>query len=247
MSESIVEIASGLLRGTIQDGVTTFLGVPYAAPPFGERRFALPNPHAPWGGIRDSTAPGPTAPQFIRPFPNLNVTPLVGEGWQRGDDFLTANIWTPDPSAKGLPVMVFIHGGAFALGSNNAAVTDGSSFARSGIVCISINYRLGVEGFLPIPGIETNLGLRDVLAALRWVQENAEAFGGDPAKVTVFGESAGAMAIGDLVASPLAKGLFQTRHHAKRSWLDGSFPASRRASCQASRQVVGCDPGRCRF
>ncbi len=209
MTQPTVKIASGTLHGVAQNGVTRFLGVPYAAPPVAERRFALPEPHAPWDGIREATAPGPTAPQFVRPFPNLHVTPLVGQGWQKGDDFLTANIWTPDPAAAGLPVMVFVHGGAFALGSNNAAVSDGSSFARSGIVCISINYRLGVEGFLPIPGIPTNLGLRDMLAALRWVQENAAAFGGDPTKITVFGESAGAMAISNLVASPLAKGLFQ--------------------------------------
>ncbi len=104
--------------------------------------------------------------------------------------------------------MVFVHGGGFVVGSKDAPVQDGTSFAQSGNVCIAINYRLGIDGFLPVPGAPTNLGLRDILFALKWVQDNAAAFGGDPANVTVFGESAGAMAIADLVTSPLAKGLF---------------------------------------
>jgi para-nitrobenzyl esterase len=133
----------------------------------------------------------------------------VGNGWQEGDDFLTANIWTPGTKSSGLPVVVFVHGGAFAVGSNNTLVADGSAFARSGVVCISINYRLGIEGFLPIPGAPTNLGLRDILFALAWVKRNAAAFGGDPDNVTVFGESAGAMALGLLLGSPLSKGLFR--------------------------------------
>jgi para-nitrobenzyl esterase len=105
--------------------------------------------------------------------------------------------------------MVFIHGGGFVIGSKDAPIQDGSAFAGSGIVCVAINYRLGIDGFLPIPGIPTNLGLRDMIAALGWVQANIAAFGGDPANVTVFGESAGAMAVADLVTSPLAKGLFK--------------------------------------
>jgi len=204
-----VTISTGKLLGSATNGVASFLGVPYAAPPVGTRRFALPTRHDRWDGMRDATELGPTAPQFSRPFPNLDVVPLIGRGWQKGDDFLTANIWTPDPAAQNLPVMVFIHGGAFVVGSNNAPVSDGTAFARSGVVCISLNYRLGVEGFLPIPGVPTNLGLRDLLFALQWVQENARVFGGDPANVTVFGESAGAMAIADLISSPLANGLFR--------------------------------------
>jgi para-nitrobenzyl esterase len=105
--------------------------------------------------------------------------------------------------------MVFIHGGGFVIGSNYALVQDGSAFARSGVICVAINYRMGIDGFLPIPGIPTNLGLRDILFALAWVRDNVAAFGGDPANVTVFGESAGAMAIADLLASPMASGLFK--------------------------------------
>jgi para-nitrobenzyl esterase len=209
IAEPIVQLASGAVRGAVADGVERFLGISYAAPPVGERRFAAPQPVEPWSGVRDATDPGPNAPQFLRPFPNLDVAPLVGTQWRQGDDFLTLNVWRPAGTHSGLPVMVFIHGGAFVLGSKDAAVHDGSGFARSGAILIAINYRLGVEGFLPIPGAPTNLGLRDQIAALEWVQANAGAFGGDPANITVFGESAGAMSVANLVASPLAKGLFR--------------------------------------
>jgi para-nitrobenzyl esterase len=210
----VVEIATakttaGLVRGRRDGAVSVFLGVPYAAPPVGDLRFAAPAPHAAWDGERDATQPGPTAPQFRRPFTAIDISALVGDGWAKGDDYLTANIWTPDPAATGLPVLVFIHGGAFVGGCNNAVAQDGTGFARSGVVCVTINYRLGVEGFLVLDGAPTNLGLRDQLAALAWVRDNIAAFGGDPANVTVAGESAGAMSVADLVASPLAKGLFR--------------------------------------
>jgi para-nitrobenzyl esterase len=209
MNEPIVVTGQGAIRGIRRGGVRAFLGVPYAAAPVGERRFQLPEPHEPWSAVRDATQPGPSAPQFMRGFPQVEVTPLVGSGWARGDDFLSANVWAADDEAAGRPVMVFIHGGAWVLGSKDAPVSDGSAFARSGVVCVAVNYRLGVEGFLPMSGGPSNLGLHDQLAALRWVQENARAFGGDPANVTVFGESAGAMSIACLLASPLSRGLFR--------------------------------------
>lgn len=209
MDEVIAATTAGKVRGRRTGGIAAFLGVPYAAAPVGALRFAAPRPPSAWSGLRDAIAPGATAPQRTKPFPGLDVVPLVGTGWSPGDDYLNVNVWTPDPAATGLPVMVWIHGGGFLLGSNNAAISDGSGFARSGVVCIAINYRMGIDGFLPIPGIPTNLGLRDMIAALAWVRDNAAAFGGDPANVTVFGESAGAMAIADLVTSPLAKGLFR--------------------------------------
>jgi para-nitrobenzyl esterase len=207
--DAIASTAQGQVRGLRCNGVRAFLGVPYAAPPVGTRRFKLPELPDSWTGVRDATSAGASAPQFMRTFPALEVAPLVGDGWRKGDDFLTLNVWAPDDDAQGRPVMVFIHGGAFVLGSKDAAITDGSSFARSGIVCIAISYRLGIEGFLPIDGVPTNLGLRDQLAALRWVRDNVAAFGGDPGNVTVFGESAGAMSIACLVASPQARGLFR--------------------------------------
>ncbi|MCW8874110.1 MAG: carboxylesterase family protein, partial [Xanthomonadales bacterium] len=192
-----------------------FLGVPYAAPPVGERRFALPQPYTAWDGVRDATRMGPVAPQPVpsaeemeKLLPGLDIAPLVGDGSKQGDDFLLANIWAPR-EGSGHPVLVFIHGGAFTGGCGSAEVYDGSAFARRGVVCVTINYRLGVEGFLPIPGVPTNLGLRDQIAALQWVRDNIAAFGGDAANVTVSGESAGAMSLANLVVSPLAQGLFR--------------------------------------
>lgn len=199
----------GAIRGRASDGVACFLGVPYAAPPVGERRFALPQPVERWVGERPAIHPGPTAPQLFRTLDVLDGAPLVGTGWRQGEDFLTLDIYAPADITGRAPVLVFIHGGAFVGGCKDAAVTDGSAFARAGIVCVSINYRLGVEGFLPIKGAPTNLGLRDQIAALEWVRDNIAAFGGDPANITVSGESAGAMSVACLMASPLAEGLFR--------------------------------------
>jgi len=209
VTDEIVTTSAGAVRGVRDGGVSRFLGIPYAAAPVGENRFAAPQAVEPWAGVRDATQPGPNAPQVGGAFPGLDIAPLVGAGWVKGDDYLNVNIWTPDCAAKGLPVMVWIHGGGFVGGAAFVAAHDGTAFAKSGVVLMSITYRLGIEGFLPIDGAPTNLGLRDQIAALAWVKENAAAFGGDPANITVFGESAGAMSIGDLVASPLAQGLFQ--------------------------------------
>ncbi len=213
MTDPIAVTTAGSVRGVSEGGVSRFLGVPYAASPLGKRRLAAPQPRERWQGVRDATRMGPNAPHTLRPFEALDVAPLIGSGWVQGDEFLNVNIWTPDPGPgearpAGLPVMVFIHGGAFVAGSNHAEAQDGTAFARSGVVCMTITYRMGVEGFLPIPGAPTNLGLRDMIAGLAWVRDNATAFGGDPGNVTAFGESAGAMAVADLLASPLAKGLF---------------------------------------
>jgi para-nitrobenzyl esterase len=183
--------------------------VPYAAPPVGELRWRAPQEPPPWTGVRDARVPGANAPQITRAFPGLDITPLVGHGWRPGDDFLTANIWTPAAAGAALPVLVFIHGGAFIGGSGDAVVHAGTEFARSGIVYVAINYRLACEGFLPIDGGATNLGLRDQIAALRWVRAHIDSFGGDPQQVTVAGESAGAMSIANLIASPLAAGLLR--------------------------------------
>ncbi|WP_428152400.1 carboxylesterase/lipase family protein [Brevundimonas sp.] len=205
----LVETTSGPVRGIRMPSCARFLGIPYAAAPVGDRRFALPQPHARWTEPFDATRHGPTAPYQLAKFDALDLAPLVGEGWIKGDDYLNLNIWTPNETASGLPVLVFIHGGAWTGGSGAAPVHDGAAFARDGVVCVTINYRLGIDGFLPIPGVPTNLGLRDMIAALAWVQHEIAAFGGDPKNVTVAGESAGAMSIGDLVVSPMAKGLFR--------------------------------------
>lgn len=200
-----VEIEGGAIRGRTDGAVNRFLGIPYAAPP---ARFALPAAPSAWSGVRDMDEPGPAAPHRVKPFPAVDPSPLIGPGSDGGDgDYLRLNIWAPQ-DAQAAAVMVFIHGGGFVVGSKDAPVHDGAAFARSGIVCVAINYRMGIDGFLPVPGVPTNLGLRDMLFALAWVQRNIAAFGGDPAQVTLFGESAGAMATADLVTSPLAKGLF---------------------------------------
>jgi len=199
---------AGALRGRCKDGICRFLGVPYAAPPVGANRFREPRPVTPWEGERDATQPGDCAPHRLKDFPAIDVEPLVGRGGEGGEDYLTLNIWAPEKAAA-LPVMVFIHGGGFVIGCKDSPVNDGTEFAKSGIVCVAINYRLGIDGFLPIPGVPTNLGLRDMLFALEWVRRNIAEFGGDPSNVTVFGESAGAMAIADLVSSPVATGLFR--------------------------------------
>jgi para-nitrobenzyl esterase len=201
--------ASGVVRGRSVGGVARFLGVPFAAPPVGALRFAAPAPAPPWTGVRDATAPGPNAPQPTRAIPGIDLTPILGRGWRRGDDYLTLDVWTPDPGGAGLPVMVFVHGGAFVAGEPGAPVYDGSALAGAGVVLVAVTYRLGAEGFLALEGGATNLGLRDQLAALAWVQENVAAFGGDPGQVTVFGESAGGMSIGCLLGSPLSRGLFR--------------------------------------
>ncbi len=215
-ARALATTQSGVVAGVDAGAVTRFLGVPYAAPPVGALRFAAPQPPAPWSGVRDATQRGfiapqytPTAAELDKALPGLDIEPLIGGNQQQGDDFLILNIWKPSAAQTALPVMVFIHGGAFTGGAGAADVYEGSAFARQGIVCVSINYRLGIEGFLPIPGAPTNLGLRDQIAALKWVQSNIGAFGGDANNVTVFGESAGAMSVANLVASPLAKGLFR--------------------------------------
>lgn len=206
---ALIHLSAGTVQGLVHAGIRRFEDIPYAAAPTGERRFAAPQPVALWKGVRVPAMPGANAPQYVRALPTLDAAPLIGNGWVRGDDYLTVNVCRPDDDRDGLPVMVFVHGGGFVVGSKDAAVQDGATFARDGIVYVAINYRMGIDGFLPIPGVPTNLGLRDVIAALAWVQREIAAFGGDPGNVTVFGESAGAMAIADLVTSPLAASLFR--------------------------------------
>ncbi len=208
----VARVAGGLVRGSVVDGVSRFLAIPYAASPEGALRFRAPTPYPGWDGERDATTPGSSAPQHnpaARRMPGVDISPLFASGWTTGADFLTVNVWTSQTTGAGAPVMVFIHGGAFVIGGKDAPIYDGTAFARAGVVLMSINYRMGLEGFTHIPGADSNLGLRDALAALAWAKANAAAFGGDGDNVTVFGESAGAMMIADLVTSPLARGLFK--------------------------------------
>lgn len=202
--DPVVRVTGGLARGSSRDGVNVFLGIPYAAPAVGADRYRAPQPVVPWGGERDATAHGPTASQSAYPPPLDTVLP---SSVAPGDDYLNVNVWAP-AEGRSLPVMVWIHGGAFVRGANSIPTYDGSAFARDGVLLVGINYRLGVQGFGVLDGAATNLGLRDQIAALEWVRDNVAAFGGNPEAVTVFGESAGGMSVATLMASPAARGLF---------------------------------------
>ncbi|MFJ9080159.1 carboxylesterase/lipase family protein [Streptomyces sp. NPDC102278] len=207
---TIVTTTSGPVRGRRHAHGTVFFDVPYCAPPVGHARFAAPSPHQRWTGIRDSTRPGPTAPQPARDsFGTLDMWPYFGPGGKRGDDYLTVNLWAPHPGGPPRPVMVFVHGGGFVAGSNRAPLYDGTAFARDGVVLITVNYRLGIPGFLHLPDAPDNRGMLDVLAALHWIRENAACFGGDPGNVTLFGQSAGATIVGGVLADPASTGLFR--------------------------------------
>jgi para-nitrobenzyl esterase len=189
-------------------GVRAFLGVPFAAPPVGARRWRPPEPVAPWTGERAATAFGPAC--FQRTYDG-------GEAPHTSEDCLSLNVWSAAAPGERRPVLVWIYGGAFVYGRSDLPETDGSELARRGAVVVSFNYRVGTLGFLAHPaldaesprGVSGNYGLLDQIAALRWVRRNIAAFGGDPARVTVFGQSAGGMSVGMLLASPLAAGLFQ--------------------------------------
>ncbi|HEX6110008.1 MAG TPA: carboxylesterase/lipase family protein [Ktedonobacteraceae bacterium] len=199
---TVVKTRYGEVRGSVVDGVHTFKGIPYAAPPFGANRLRPPQPVEAWSGVRDTLTYGPKPPQPPIPLP-------VPELAIAGEDCLNLNIWSPNLGSARQPVMVWIPGSAFEYGSGAWAWYDGSHFARDGIVCVTINYRLGVDGFLYLDEGNANRALLDQIAALQWVQENIAAFGGDPQNVTIFGESAGAMSIGTLLSMPRAQGLFR--------------------------------------
>ena len=198
---------SGDVEGVMESGLAVFRNIPFAAPPFGARRFRPPQPPARWHGVRDASVSGPKAPQPVidgaAPFEEAYFSvPTTGE------DCLTLEIWTPEPGANSLPVMIWIHGGGYALGTGAAPGYTGRAFARDGVVHVSINYRLGVDGFIWLGEDSDNLGLRDQVAALGWVQRNIRAFGGDPANVTIYGQSAGGVSVMTLLAMPSARGLF---------------------------------------
>ena len=191
--------AAGRVRGTVE-GVAVFRGIPFAQPPVGALRFAAPVPPRPWHGVREALAFGPPPPQADA----FGMNQLAG-----GDDWLTLNVWSPDPSPDAaLPVMVWIHGGAYAIGTSGLPEYDGARLAGDGVVLVTFNYRVGVEGFAHIEGVPANRGLLDQVAALEWVRDNIRAFGGDPSRVTVFGQSAGGGSVGALLAMPRAAGLF---------------------------------------
>src|SRR6201991_1773562 len=206
-----VTTASGTVEGFTRDGVHRWRSIPYARPPIGALRFRAPQPAQPWRGVRYCHGFTECAPQERRyTIVGVNKYQPVGE------DCLTLNVVTPEaPESESLPVMVFVHGGGYILGSSATPIYDGAALARRGCAYVSVNYRLGALGCLDLSSlstrdvtIEDNLFLRDLVLALQWVRDNVTVFGGDPENVTIFGESAGAQAVATLLAVPAAKGLF---------------------------------------
>ncbi len=207
-----VKTHSGAVEGKDDGKVKTFLGIPYAAPPVGDLRWKAPQPAAKWSGVKKATEFGFHCMQG-KVFGDMVFHDPGGN-----EDCLTLNVWVPDKHVESkLPVMVWIYGGGFVAGTTSEARQDGYNLAQRGVIVVSMNYRLGVFGFLVHPELAKesghnsagNYGLLDQLAALKWVRENIAAFGGDPDNVTIFGESAGSFSVSAQMASPLAKGLFQ--------------------------------------
>ena len=215
-----VKVEQGIVQGTIEDSLRVFKGIPFAAPPVGDLRWKAPQPAPKWKGIKITTEYAPAAFQ--------GGNPPSG----KSEDCLFLNIWTPAKSGKEkVPVLVWIYGGGFSFGSTSDPVHNGEHLARKGVVLVSIAYRVGQLGFLAHPELSSenpnkvsgNYGLLDMISGLQWIQKNIAAFGGDPNKVTIFGESAGGIAVSMLCASPLAKGLF----HGAISQSGGSFGPTR--------------------
>ncbi|HEY9123884.1 MAG TPA: carboxylesterase family protein [Bacteroidales bacterium] len=201
-----VEVEGGIIQGIVTEDLTIFKGVPFAAPPVGDLRWKAPQPVVKWEGVKQTTE--------FAPAPMQGGNPVSG----KSEDCLYLNIWTPAKSVdEKLPVLVWIYGGGFSFGSTSDPVHNGEHLARKGVVVVSIAYRVGQLGFLAHPELSAenpekvsgNYGLLDQIAGLQWIQRNIAAFGGDPEKVTIFGESAGAISVSMLCASPLAKGLFR--------------------------------------
>ncbi len=215
--ETPVTVARGQIPGVLSDhnpDIIAVQGVPFAAPPVGNLRWKPPEPVSSWTGIRDASSPGPMCPQ-------------VGRGNQpQSEDCLFLNVWTPVKTSEPLPVMVWIHGGGYRLGAGSG--TDGAPLASRGVVLVSINYRLNVFGFLAHPALSAesehnasgNYGLMDMVSALGWVQDNIASFGGDPDRVTIFGESAGGGSVMSLMVVPQATGLFH-RAIAQSTYVPG--------------------------
>jgi para-nitrobenzyl esterase len=215
-----VKVESGWIKGSVDGGLTVYKGIPFAAPPIGSLRWCAPQPVEKWDGIKQTTE--------FAPAPMQGGTPPSG----KSEDCLYLNIWTPAKSPKEkIPVLVWIYGGGFSFGSTSEPVYNGENLAKKGVILVSIAYRVGPLGFLAHPELSAenpkhgsgNYGLLDMIAGLQWIQKNIAAFGGDPDKVTIFGESAGGIAVSMLCASPLAKGLFK----GAISQSGGSFGPSR--------------------
>jgi len=198
----IAETTKGRIKGVQHNGFQSFLGIPYAAPPIGPLRFGEPQAASSWIGIKDANAYGPSELQETSIWPGMEVG-------KQSEDCLYLNVFTPNADSLKRPVMFWIHGGGFTYGSGSQEMFKGARLAlRGDIVLVSMNYRLGIFGFLDLPGTAPNAGLQDQIAALEWVHDNIFAFGGDPGNVTILGESAGGISATLLLAAPTARHLF---------------------------------------
>ena len=239
-----IKMEGGLVEGTVQDGITFYKGIPFAAPPTGDLRWRPPQPVKNWDGVLKADKYAPACPQiqfYIPIFPKVETS----------EDCLYLNVWTPAQSppaaplrvgGESLPVMVWIYGGGFVMGATSTPLYSGEQLARMGVIVVSIAYRVGPLGFLAHPDLTAespqkvsgNYGLLDQIAGLQWVQRNIKAFGGDPGRVTIFGESAGGISVSMLAASPLAQGLF----HRAICESGGSFHPARRDKEPDSIQLL---------
>jgi para-nitrobenzyl esterase len=241
MADSLdIDAASGPLRGVLAGDVREWRGIPFAAPPVGDLRFRAPAPVTRWMEVRDASAFGPVSPQDREgPFSGAEAeTP-------RSEDCLSINVAAPTEPATGLPVMVYIQGGGYSVGSPRDTAFRGINFARRGVVHVTFNYRLNAFGYLDFSefGADNNLGLRDQVAALEWIRDNIAAFGGDPANVTVYGESSGANAVTTLMTLPAARGLF-ARAIAQSPPSNAVYrPELTRAWAREFIEILGVTPG----
>jgi para-nitrobenzyl esterase len=242
VTQTTVRIDSGEIAGTESGDVRAYLGVPYAAPPVGPLRWRAPQPVVAWTGVRDCTRFGPDPMQIPEPVPIRRT-----RATSYSEDCLNLNVWAPaHPPAGGAPVIVYFDFGGFIAGSASRERTDGSNYARRGVVCVNVNHRYGVFGFLAHPalsaesehGVSGNYGFLDTIRALEWVRDNIAAFGGDPGRVTVTGASAGAATSTLLLTSPLAKGLVHRMLFRSGSGLRKLHTL---AQAEAAGRVIGDD------
>jgi para-nitrobenzyl esterase len=252
----VVEVSSGKLRGIKAAGVYAFKGVPYGASTAGRNRFMAPQPPRPSTGVRDALAYAGHAPQLPnRPKRRPQLENLLGppDTTPEGEDCLTLNVWTPGLDGAKRPVMIWLHGGGFAYGSANRAVTDGANLARRGdIVVVSVNHRLNILGFLHLPDIagpdwehSGNAGVLDLIAALHWVRQNIDRFGGDAGNVTIFGESGGGGKVSVLLAMPAARGLFHRAIIQSGAAIRVSTRERANALAEAILKELGLDRAQC--
>ncbi len=242
----IVTTPAGRLEGTREDGLHVFKGIPYAEPPTGQNRWRPPLPKADWDGIREATCFGPACPQPPRRPGSIYANDLG----PTSEDCLSLNVWAPE-DASNAPVFVWIHGGTLIWGASKECYYHGARLAREGMVVVTINYRLGILGYLAHPelsaesvdGISGNYGLMDQIEALKWVRRNISVFGGDPDNVTVAGESAGALSILYLLSSPAAKGLF-TKAILQSSYLISTPHLKERAHGEMPAEEIGSEVGK---